>query len=506
MLGCRAWSRGWCGVGVAVLVAAFVLGGVPAVGAPAGSISGRVSDGSGNPLAGICVNVESGPGTQTDESGMYSIVGLDTGSYRVGYSDCNPTARYVSQWYLGHADSGSADLVSVTDGADTSLVDVELALGVSVSGTVTDTGGTPISAISVNVNPVNPGMSTGTQTDANGNYTTSPLPPGDYRVQFSDNGPTPVWARQYWSQQSSWNMANTLTLKLTDGAVHPGIDAHLDAEAKIEGTVTGPDGAGISGVCVDANVANNGGYDWVNGTTTATDGTYTIGQLPADEMRVHFHPCNGGGQLVDQWYDAKLDFYSATPIPLAAGDDRQGIDAQLAAGVSVAGRVTDTNGNPLAGIFVNVNPTNSGSGGWAQTDGNGDYTTSAVAPGSYRVQFTAPGPNPSWATQYWNAQVSWSNADILTVSNGDGPIVSGINAALTASATVSGTVTVPGGSPAAGICVNALVSTPNGPDWVGERDHRRRWHVLDRRTAGNDSENRLSGLQCHWALHRTVVA
>ncbi len=91
-------------------------------------------------------------------------------------------------------------------------------------------------------------------------------------------------------------------------------------------------------------------------------------------------------------------------------------------GVSVAGRVTDTNGNPLEGISVNVNPTDSGQGGWAQTDGKGDYTTTGVVAGTYRVQFSAPGPNPIWATQYWNARVSWNNADLLTVSANDAPV------------------------------------------------------------------------------------
>ena len=388
MLGRRGIRRGLCVLSLVSSGVAFVLGGVAAAGAPigppGGSISGLVADESGNPLSGICVNVENGPGVQTDATGTYSIGGLDTGTDKVAYSDCSPTPHYVAQWYLGHPDAGSADTVAVTDGIDTPLADVKLASGVSVSGTVTDTDGAPITGISVNVNPLNQGVSTGTQTDADGHYTTSPLPPGDYRVQFSDTGPTPVWARQYWSQKVSWNTADSLTLTTTDGPVHTGIDAHLTAAASIEGTVTGPDAAAVSGICVDASVANNGGYDFVNGATTAVDGTYTIGQLPATEVRVRFHPCHGGGQLLEQWYDAKADFNSATPIVLAAGENRTGVDAQLASGVSVAGRVTDTIGNPIQGISVNVNPSNSGQGGWAQTDANGDYPSTAVVPGTYR--------------------------------------------------------------------------------------------------------------------------
>jgi len=450
-----------------VVVGFIMVGGSAATAGPGGSISGRVVDGSGTPVSGFCVNVENGPSGQTDGSGVYTIGGVSAGSHRVQYSDCRATPQYVTQWYLGHPDSGSAELVGVIDGADTPLADVQLALGVSVSGTVTDTNHAPIAGIAVNVNPTNPGSaSVGAQTDASGNYTTSPALPGDYKVQFSDNGPTPTWAREYFNQKPSWNTADTVTLKTTDGSVHGGIDAQLSAGATVEGTATGPGGISLPGICVDANVPNNGGYDGVGSATTASDGTYRIEALPATGVRIRFHDCNGG-PYVEQWFDAKADFNSSTPVVLTAGTDRRDVNAQLVTGVSVAGHVTDTHGNPIAGISVNVNPTNSGSGGWAQTDSTGGYTTTAVIPGDYRVQFTAPGPNQAWASQYWNAKPSWNNADILTLAAGDAPVRGGVDAQLSAAAAVTGTVTAAGGGPAAGVCVSAQVDSPNGSDWVG---------------------------------------
>ena len=461
----------WCGwrvaAGAVVIMALVGLGSLPAAAAVGGSISGRVVDGSGTPLSGVCVNVEGGPGGQTDGSGAYTITGVASGSSKVQYSDCNPTPQYVTQWYLGHPDSGSADLVSVVDGADTPLQGVRLALGVSVSGTVTDANGNPIAGISVGVIPTNSGGDGFAQTDATGSYVTSPLAPGDYRVQFSDGGPVPAWATQYWNHKPSWNTADMLTLNTTGGPVQGGIDVQLSVAAKVHGTVSGPGGVPLFGICVDANVANNGGYDFVQGATTANDGTYTIGQLPATDLRIRFHVCNSGGAYVEQWYDSKTDFNTSTPVVLAAGDDRQGVNAQLATGVSVAGRVTDANGNPISGISVSVNPTNQGSGSFAQTDANGSYVTSPVAPGDYRVQFSDGGSAPAWATQYWNAKLTWNSADILTIAAGDGPVHGSIDATLTGAATITGTVTGPVGAPAAGVCVNAEVDSPNGPDQVG---------------------------------------
>jgi len=367
--------------GVAVAIAFIGLGGAPAMAAPSGggpipptpggsisggSISGIVSDASGNPLSGICVNIENGPGTQSDGSGAYSIAGLGTGSFEVEYSDCNPTVQYLPQWYLGRSDSASADAVGVIAGADTALQNV-----------------------------------------------------------------------------------------------------HMVRAASRLVTVTGPGGGPLAGICVDADLPNSNGWDFVRGATTASDGTYTIDQLPPATLRIEFHVCNSsGGPYIPQWYANKADFNDSTPVVLAPGDDRQGVDAQLASGVEVAGRVTDAAGNPIAGINVNVNPTNQGTSGYGQTDSNGDYTTSAVAAGTYNVQFDDGSSVPVWATQYWNGKLSWNSATVLTLSGAGGAVHGAINARLTRATTIRGTVTVPGGAPAAGMCVDANVATSNGADQI----------------------------------------
>ena len=289
--------------------------------------------------------------------------------------------------------------------------------------------------------------------------------------------------RQFWNDKPTQSGADPVTVKLTDGPVHAGIDAHLTAAAKIEGTVTGAGGVPLGGICVDANVpSNNNGWDGVAGSTTAGDGTYVLDQLPAIGLHVHFRDCNPGGSYLDQWYDGASDFNSSTPVVLAAGDDRQGVDAQLATGITVSGTVTDPDGNPISGIFVNVNPVGQGSSGWAQTDGTGTYTTGGVAPGDYRVQFSPPGPHPAWATQYWQGKVSYDNADILSISTGDAPVRGGVDATLTPAASIAGTVTAPGGGPAAGICVNAVVSSPHGFDGIANA------------TTANDGSYVLEGL------------
>ncbi len=442
------------------VVAAWV---VPAGAAGAGSITGRVVGASdGTPVSGICVSLEKGPSTVTDGDGVYSLTGLDPGAYKLVFSDCNPTPRFRTQWYLQADTSGAATTVDVSDGVDTPLPDVALSEGVVVSGTVT-AGGKPLADASVDVSPTDSGNSMHATTDVDGHYATEPLAPGDYRVRFADDYGSGAWAKQFWNGQPSWGTADTLTLTSSDVPERGGVDAALTASAQIHGTVTATDGSPLAGICVDANVSHDGSWDRVDGTTTGPDGTYAISGLPAASYAVRFSDC-AGGHHVDQWYDGATGPDSATSVVLAAGEDHGGVDAQLGDGIAVAGRVTDSSGAPLAGISVSVNPSGSGQGGWAQTDADGNYRTGGVLPGDYRVQFSAPGPDPAWATQYWSGQLTWNTAQLLHVSSSDGPTHGGIDASMTPAARISGVVRGGDGSGIAGVCVAAVIDTPSGPD------------------------------------------
>ena len=468
--GRRRRGLGAAGIGLILVGLVLAFGSLPASAAPSGSVSGVVRDGDGNPAGGICVTVQNGPGTRTDAAGAYTIGALASGTYALDVVDCNPTPHFVEQWYLGHRVAGDADPVTVTDGADTPLSDVTLERGVSIQGTVTGAGN-PLTGMAVNVTPVAPGLpSASVQTDASGQYATSPLPPGDYRVGFSDPGPNPAWAPQYWKQQPDAGAANPVTLALSDGDVHGGIDAPLSplaaTEASIEGTVHGPSGDGLPNICVSVEVPRNGGgFDWIAGTNTAPAGTYRIDHLAPGDVRVHFRDCNNG-PYIEQWYAGQANGDQSTPVSLTAGAVQSGIDATLARGVMVSGRAVDPQGNPIPGINVNVNPVDSGPSGWAQTDADGRYRTTGLPLGSYLVSFQDQRPTPVWASQYWDGAASRDSATVLRLTADDRPERAGVDATLSAGASVAGRVYAPGGGPAANICVNAVVLAGNNPDWI----------------------------------------
>ena len=354
---------------VVVLVVGVGLGALPAAAAPPmgtlGSISGHVSDANGNPLSSICVNIENGPSAPTDGAGDYLISGVAPGTYQVRYDDCSGQPIYLRQWYLGAADLGSAQSVTVTAGIDTPLSPVSLLAGATISGTVSGT-----------------------------------------------NGP-------------------------------------------------------LNGACVDAEVPWSYGWMSLAHAMTASDGSYTLRQLPTGSVRVHFYDCPIGGPDIEEWNGDAPSFNEASPIAISIGDTLTGIDAQLAAGIPVSGTVTDVNGNPLAGINVNVSPNQDGQGSSQQTDSSGHYITGALAPGDYAVSFSDSQSPTVWAPQSWNGQLPGVE-DVLTLVPGDAPVRTGIDAHLVVGATVSGTVTAVGGAPLANICAKAKVMLDDGKTDVGD--------------------------------------
>lgn len=469
----RAGHRRWvgAGAGIALLLVVIACGSLPAAAAPSGSVSGVVRDPGGNPVEGICVTVQNGPGTRTGADGAYTIGELDSGTYALDFVDCTATPHFVEQWFSGHRVVGDADPVTVADGADTPLTDVTLERGVSIAGTVTG-GGNPLAGMTIKVTPTSPGFPSGSaESDADGTYLTQPLPPGDYQVAFSDPSPNPSWAPQYWKQESNAGAADPVTLKPGDGDVHAGVDAPLtpiaDAEATVEGTVRGEGGVGLVDICVSVEVPRNGGgFDWIAGANTTADGSYRIEHVTPGDVRVHFRDCNHG-PYIEEWYDDQPTGEQAAPLQLTGGAVHSGIDATLTSGVMVSGRVVDPQGDPIPSINVNVNPDGSGASGWAQTDSDGRYQTSGLPVGSYRVTFQDQTPTPEWATQYWDGADTQKLSTVLQLTADDRPVRTGVDATMQPAASVAGHVYAPGGEPAANICVNAIEGAGAGPGWVG---------------------------------------
>lgn len=149
---------------------------------------GRV-DGFG-PVANATVAID-GPIRRTlvtDADGKFVAIGLPHGEYTLKASPASGTR------FVGASDSASFTLDSKLPRACAAL-EVLLPVETTVSGVVTDDSGNPRRGVFMTMSGTTvrdgEGGGLGLETDADGAYRFSGLPPGRYRVALDDGGPTP---------------------------------------------------------------------------------------------------------------------------------------------------------------------------------------------------------------------------------------------------------------------------------------------------------------------------
>jgi hypothetical protein len=263
-------------------------------------------------------------------------------------------------------------------------------------------------------------------TEAIGQYTISGLPSGKYEVEFTVPAKSELdYVTQYYNGRSSPSEAQQVSV--TAEETTPGIDAKLDKGGWVSGRVTDASTAtGIEGieVCAFSTSSLNGRC-----ATTGSEGRYTVWTLPGGRYDVEFSPPPGSAlNYVFQYYDNKSSFSEASEVQVTAEAGTPNVDAALAVGGQIAGRVTNASTSAaIEGILVCARPTGSGveGGGCAVTANNGEYTISGLSSGSYKVGFNG---GRTYITQYYN--------DAYTVAEGQAvavvakSVVSGVDAAL----------------------------------------------------------------------------
>jgi hypothetical protein len=191
----------------------------------AGSLTGRVTDSSGNGVGNVWVNLTSATGynvasTSTDYNGYYSFNALATGSYKVQFF---PFQQGLPNMYYGGAlDINSAAVVTVTAPATTANIDMVLVKGGSISGHVTDSSGNPISYGNVYAYQPGSGTSFASTYCFNGNYSFPSLPPGSYKLQFVADS---RYEQKFYNGKQDLASADTVTV--TSGVDTGNIDTVL---------------------------------------------------------------------------------------------------------------------------------------------------------------------------------------------------------------------------------------------------------------------------------------
>jgi len=449
------------------------------------AISGTVTDeATSDPIEAISVYLYRSDGSGgwnhhssylTGADGRYHFGSLPAGDYRLNYYDGND--RYFNEFWENATELSLA--TSITLDGTTSIVtgiDAELARAGTISGAVTAEGtGDPLTNASVVAYRYNDAADSwdwanSGSTDVNGEYELSTLPYGTYRLHFTDWGY--VYLPEYYDNATG-------LLDATDIAVGPtpvsGINAALARGGRISGYVTDADSyAPVEHAQISAYRYDPTTTSWQvqsSSAQTGADGSFTLGGLPFGTYRFFV---SASGFAPEYWQDAtSVDDGTSREIV----DDMllTGLDFEITRTGSVSGTVTDLGTTPLQNVQVQLfqlrangdgTPYWSGTAISTNTGVDGTYTLANVPPGMYRVRFYDQNAMaPYYQLEYYAEKTNAWVADDVAV--GAGQAVTGINAHMSAGASISGTVRDTGSSPLQSVAVRAFVYNPADDDWEG---------------------------------------
>ena len=282
--------------------------------------------------------------------------------------------RYVSEWHHNASSFEEATEVSVTEGS-TTIVDEDLVLGGTISGTVTDSATLqPISTGSIEIYDLNNNWINGCGIDEYGHYEAGGLPTGNYKIRIDGGG---RYVSEWHHDASTFEEAVEVTV--TEGSTTT-VDEDLILGGTISGTVTDsvtlqPIGNVNIQVCDPNNEWDNKSYGW-----TDEYGHYEAGGLPTGNYKIRI---DGGGRYISEWHHDASTFEEATEVFVTEGRTTT-IDEDLAPAGIVSGTVTDAATlQPIGNVYIQVcDPNNEGdwkSIGW--TDEYGHYEAGGLPTG-----------------------------------------------------------------------------------------------------------------------------
>jgi protocatechuate 3,4-dioxygenase beta subunit len=443
------------------LLAVVAVGGVtsPAF-ASSGGIEGTVTLPSGATAGDVCVEVSSHwpdssgyeASMRTAGDGRYHFDVAD-GTYDVQFFDCGGR-DLVHVYWPGMQDPNEAKTVTVS-GALVTGIDQQLAQGGEIQGHVLDENGAPITNAQIGWQTADgPEFGNGdlVYENADGSYVMHGVPVAGLRVV----------ATRYPDYPYTWSGDTDDYKSATLVQVKAGATSTMDITLQHAGTITGhvvdEYGNAYVGACVDAYGSTADTH--VGYATTDSNGDYSILVHPG-AGRIAISACTSGGNT---WYPHADTYDNATPIEVAPNATVTGIDVAAARQPHISGTVTDANGNPLAGAYVDLYDAigQMSTGDYTVTKSDGTYLLPALQNKLYKVHVTPPNTRPDLVARYWPEMQTRNLATPVLAS----VTTDGIDVSLPVGAVINGHVTkAADGSPAAHVCVLAGgTSTQTGTD------------------------------------------
>lgn len=195
-----------------------------------------------------------------------------------------------------------------------------------------------------------------TVTDATGVFEvpSSSLSAGSYRVQFGES--------QWWKDASSWATATTVEVGGTDTTT-------LDASISVEtGTISGSTNQ-VPFVKVEA--ISHVSHAVIATTTTKSDGTYQLLDLPTGEYTVRFSRLNG---YTTRYNGSSFTERDAAVITVRAGETVPGVDTTLDSESTIAVS-TVGNDNRSNLVVIAIDDSTGTAAGFATSSDEGEGTS-----------------------------------------------------------------------------------------------------------------------------------
>jgi hypothetical protein len=333
------------GAGAALVAAGLSLG-VMAPANAASVVTGGVTDGFGNPIAGFVEAYLQDPDTGVFESEDFLTVGND--GYIEGTLDADGVYKFefttfgdYSEYYKDAADLATAAPVNVAGGAPVALgawtIDQPYVLG-----TVTNSAGKPLPGASVRVYDAVTGDSLGsTMADEKGAFKV-PTQAAPVKLSFSAID----YALEYYADAA--DLATAYPVTATSTGANLG-NITLAPAGSISGQVTSDAGAPLEFIRVEIS-------DWVYDYTDK-NGAYTIKGAPTGKQIVSFS--DPIGEYSSEYFNNVTDIDLATPVTVGVGQAVPNVNAALAprpwdpsTTIEVTGAVKDNLGTPVVGALL----------------------------------------------------------------------------------------------------------------------------------------------------------
>ena len=369
------------------------------------TLSGRVTDTSGNPVAGLCPRaflgdpddfVTGGYGC-TDETGAYRF-GVEPGTYTVQFLDDSGT--YADQWWQNASTAATAKSFKVGS-KDVTGINGVLAPAASITTALRETDGTYARGC---VTAFRNGVYAGTGCTV---YDESEGPAGPVVINGLQAGTYTLQARAFgyehvarWLGGTKTAAGSTTVTVATDQDVTAG-DITVPLGGKITAhVVSAATGQPVLGVCgsvraLDVRVGAGSSDPGVGCDDNHTTGTFTITGLEEGSYPVEVvdAPYESSG-VATTWLPNLPDSRGAQQYAVTLGGTVDLGTIALQQGGTLSGRVTLRSGAPVpptACLVAYSAATHEQVGGGGCTDADGRYTITGLGTNDYKVELYAPG-------------------------------------------------------------------------------------------------------------------